>query len=311
MTLDPEVQAWLKQLAAAALPPLDSLSVEEAREQMRASSEPLETGETVDRTENREAPGPAGPIPLRIYDPGGAGPKPAIVYFHGGGWVLGSIETHDHYCRCLANASGMLVVSVEYRLAPEHPYPAAVDDCYAATKWVSEQAAELGADAARICVAGDSAGGNLAAAVALKARDEEAPKLAFQVLIYPILDHNFDTDSYLRNMEGFHLTRDAMIWFWDLYVPDNARRGEDYASPLRADNLEDLPPALVITAEYDPLSDEGEAFVKRLQAAETPVELVPYPGTIHGFARRTKLWQHARDCLQEVGEKLREALAAQ
>jgi acetyl esterase len=308
MTLDPDVQKWLQQVEASGETALDAMSVEDAREYMRTSSAQLGRLESVPRVEDLVATGPAGDIPLRLYDPIGTGPLPIVVYFHGGGWVLGGIDTHDGYCRALANASGMMVVSVDYRLAPEHPYPAAAEDAYAATAWLAEHAASLGGDSERIAVAGDSAGGNLAAVTCLMARDREGPALRMQVLIYPIVDHDFDTDSYLRNMIGFHLTRDAMIWFWDLYSPEISQRDQPYASPLRAVDLTGLPPAMVMTAEYDPLVDEGEAYAQRLEAAGVKVQLKRYPGTIHGFARRINGWAHAREALEDVAKALQTAM---
>lgn len=308
MTLDPEVQLWLQQQGAAGQPAWDKITVEEARRQMDASTALLGPVQPVERVADMQASGPAGPIPVRLYDPTGTPGRPIIVFFHGGGWVVGGIATHDHYCRELANASQMMVVSVDYRLAPEHRYPAAAEDAYVATKWVAENAEQLGGDPQRIAVAGDSAGGNLAAVVALMARDRGGPKLSAQLLIYPITDHNFDTDSYLRNMSGYHLTRDAMIWFWDHYAPEPSQRDEPYASPLRATNLEGLPPAIVLTAEYDPLLDEGEAYARRLESAGVPVHLKRYAGSIHGFIRRTHLWAHARQSVADAAAALKTAM---
>lgn len=311
MPLDPEVQKWLDQAATVGVPSFDQLSVEHARQFMLMSSLPLDTGEQLARIEDLTMPGPGGPLPLRLYDPGGPvnAARPVILFYHGGGWVVGSIATHDAYCRSLANAVGAMVVSVDYRLAPEHRFPAAVEDAYAALVWVASHAPEFGGDATRLAVAGDSAGGNLAAVSTLMARDRNGPRVRSQVLIYPIVDYSFDTDSYLRNMAGYHLTRDTMIWFWDHYLPDQSQRSQPYASPLRATDLTGLPPALIITAEYDPLLDEGEVYARRLRAAGVPVQLSRYPGTIHGFARRMKLWQHARDCLAEIAGALRAAFA--
>jgi acetyl esterase len=308
MVLDPEVQKWLQALASSGVATLETMSIEEAREAMRASSDLLGPGEPVARVEDRMIAGAEGNIPIRIYDPVGTGSVPAVIMFHGGGWVVGSIETHDAYCRDLANAAQLMVVSVDYRLAPEHRYPAAAEDAYAATKWIAEHGGEIGADGSRLATIGDSAGGNLATVVALMARDRDGPALKLQVLLYPIVDDNFDTDSYLRNMEGYHLTRDTMIWFWDQYAPEKSQRDQPYASPLQASNLADLPPALIVVAEYDPLLDEGEAYAKRLQGAGNSVQLLRYAGTIHGFARRTKIWPHARECLAEVAKCLRKAL---
>lgn len=305
MTLDAEVQKWLQQQAAAGAPAWETLSAEEARRQMQASIATLGPMEPVARVADLTVEGPLGEIPLRVYDPLGSGALPVIVFFHGGGWVVGGIDSHEGYCRQLAVSAQMTVVSVDYRLAPEHRYPAAAEDAYAATKWIAEHGDAVGADTSRLVVAGDSAGGNLAAVVALMARDRGGPPIKLQLLIYPIVDHNFDTDSYLRNMVGYHLTRDTMMWFWDQYVPEPTQRDEPYASPLRAADLAGLPPALVVTAEYDPLLDEGEAYARRLEAAGTQVQLKRYAGAIHGFVRRTNLWAHARQSVSDVAAMLR------
>lgn len=305
MALDSEVQRWLQQLATAQLPPVETLPVDEARRQMREATEPLETGEMVHRMEDRVVSGPLGPIPVRVYDPGVPGQHPVLVYFHGGGWVLGSIETHDCLCRCLANAAGVKVISVEYRLAPEHRYPAAAEDAYAAVCAVAADGPSFGIDPARIVVGGDSAGGNLAAVVALMARDRRGPSLRGQVLIYPVLDYDFDTNSYLQYIDGYFLTRDAMMWFWDQYVPEAERRNEPYAAPLRAKDVSQLPPALIVAAECDPLRDEAAAYARRLRAAGNQVTYLCYPGMIHGFVRRLKFWKAGREALAEIAQTIR------
>jgi len=237
----------------------------------------------VDRVEDRTIPGPAGEIPVRIYRPEGADPKPIVVYYHGGGWVIGSLETHDDGCRALANAVDAVVVSVDYRLAPEHPFPAPLDDAQAALGWVAEHAEELGGDASRIAVAGDSAGGNLAAVVAQLARDGGGPALCFQLLIYPVTDHEFDSVSMHDNAEGYFLTRDAMRWFYSHYLDEPSVGADPRVSPIRADDLSGLPPAFVITAEYDPLRDQGTAYAAAMRDAGTPVEAKTYAGMFHGF----------------------------
>jgi acetyl esterase len=238
----------------------------------------------VHAVENRSITGSGASIPIRIYK---AAPdranRGALVYFHGGGWVIGSLDSHDETARRLCAGSGCTVVSVDYRLAPETRYPGAMIDCFDATCWVAKEAANLGIDPARIAVGGDSAGGNLAAAVALKARDASGPLLAFQLLIYPATEPNFETRSYQDNATGYLLTRSAMQWFWDHYVPSAAARDESYASPLRAKSLRGLPPALVITAEFDPLRDEGEAYAEALAAAGVDTGLTRYDGVVHGF----------------------------
>jgi acetyl esterase len=258
--------------------------------------------------EDRRIPGAAGEIGVRVYRPEGRAPLPALVYFHGGGWVIGSLETHDGACRELANRVGCVVVSVDYRLAPESRYPAAAEDCYAATKWVAGNAQALGVDPARIGIGGDSAGGNLTAVVALMARDRGGPALRHQLLIYPVTDADFGRPSYRENAEGYLLTTKAMEWFWGHYVPDPAQRAEPYAAPLRAKDLAGLPPAFVITAEYDPLRDEGEAYAKRLQQAGVPTRLQRYDGAIHGFFAMGLLSEVARTALADAVAEAKRAL---
>lgn len=309
MPLDPVVKDYLDQLARTVGPAMETLSPQDARQQMLVATAMLGPPDTIAHVENRTIQGPAGDLPIRIYRPDRKGPLPGLVFFHGGGWVVGSIDTHDGLCRQLANAVGMVVVSVDYRLAPENKYPAAFDDCYAATCSVAENARELGIDAKRLAVGGDSAGGNLAAAVALAARDKKTPRLAYQVLYYPVLDANFETKSYIENANDYMLTREQMIWFWRQYVPRDQDRLQAYASPLRAADLNGLPPALVVTAEFDPLRDEGEDYARRLKEAGVVVRLIRYDGLIHGFARRMKLWPRAQAAQDEIAGILRKALA--
>jgi acetyl esterase len=309
MPLDPEAKAFLDQAAKNAPTPPTEQTPQLAREQMNAAVAMLGPPEPVARVRDVSAPGPAGSIPVRIYDPGKTGPLPVLVYFHGGGFVVGSIDTHDGYCRALANASGMIIASVDYRLAPEYRFPASPEDAYAATAWIARNAAEFGADPKRVAVGGDSAGGNLAAVVALMSRDRGGPVIKFQVLIYPITDWNFDTPSYRENADGYFLTRDSMIWFGQQYLTKESDADSPYASPLRAKSLADLPPAFVMTAEYDPLRDEGEAYAKRLTEEGVPTELKRYHGMIHGFVRRLRLMGQARTALADVAAALKKALA--
>jgi acetyl esterase len=307
MPLDPGLKLVLDQLAANPGPQLHELPVAQARtffEQMQLPRPELK----VASVEDRRIPGPAGEIPVRIYQPDGKAPLPALVYFHGGGWVIGSLETHDASCRELANRVGCVVISVDYRLAPEHRYPAAAEDCFAATKWAAENADALGVDPKRIAIGGDSAGGNLAAAVALMARDRRGPALRHQLLIYPVTDADFTRASYRENAEGYLLTTKAMEWFWGHYVPDAAQRKESYAAPLQAKDLAGLPPAFVITAEYDPLRDEGEAFASRLQEAGIPTTAKRYDGAIHGFFAMGLLAEVARRAVDDAVAALRAAL---
>jgi acetyl esterase len=247
---------------------------------------------------------------VRIYWPSETPGLPILVYFHGGGWVLCNLDTHDETCRSLAKQASCIVVSVDYRLAPEHRFPAAVEDCHAATKWVAENARSLGGDASRLAIGGDSAGGNLTASVALLARERGGPSLAHQLMIYPVTDARFDTQSYRDNGEGMFLTTNAMRWFWEQYLPTPADGANPHASPLRAEDLRGLPPATVITAEMDPLRDEGEAYGRRLGEAGVPVEVRRYDGVIHGFFGMTLVLEKARDATSYAANRLRESFAA-
>ena len=253
MPVDPQIQALLDM--GAGVPATNTLTVPAARVQyegrIRLMAPPAEVAAVAERT----VAGPGGDLRLRIYRPHGSGPFPLLAFFHGSGFVLCSLDTHDGMCRNLCAGAGCVVVSVDYRLAPEHKYPAGLDDCVFATRWIEEHAAELEGDAARLAVAGDSAGGNLAAAAALRLRDEGGPHLIGQLLIYPVTDyHTPGTPSYRENADGYGLTRDTMVWFWDHYLSDVSQATDPYVSPLRARDLNNLPPALVVTAEYDPCS---------------------------------------------------------
>ena len=307
MVLNPQVRTFLDELNALGAPPPETLTADQARAANAAGAEALGPPEPVAAIQDRTLPGHTGEIPIRVYVPQGTGPFPVFVYYHGGGWVLGSVPTHDGLCCQVANAARCLVVSVEYRLAPEHKYPAAVDDAYAATAWVFANAGQIGGDSRRVAVGGDSAGGNLAAAVCLMARDRQTFKPALQVLIYPITDYSLDTPSYLENAEGYLLTRASMKWFWECYLAHEEDGDQPYASPLRAGDLSRLPPALVITAEHDPLRDEGEAYAARLREAGVPVTSTRYDGMIHAFIRRTAIFDKARTAMQEVADALKQA----
>jgi len=287
MPLHPQARAFIDQVAPPGAPGLHQLDlpVPEIRNLVITMFTATQTAApiAVGRVEERTVPGPAGAIPVRVYTPAGTGPFPVLVYFHGGGWVICNLDTHDRACRLLTTTVGCIVVSVDYRLAPEHPFPAAAEDCYAAAKYVASHAAEFGGDPARVAIGGDSAGGNLTAVVAQMARNKGGPKLVHQLLIYPVTDAAMDTTSYRENAEGYFLTTEMMAWFWNHYVPSKADRSSPYASPLRASDLTGLPPATVLTAEFDPLRDEGEAYAARLHDAKVPVTAVRYDGMIHGF----------------------------
>ncbi|MHA6793019.1 alpha/beta hydrolase [Pseudonocardia bannensis] len=306
MTLDAQARGLLDAMAAQGMKGFDEMTVPEARDAGLAfiglQGEPEDVHEVYDRT----VPGPAGDIPVRVYRPDGDGPHPVIVYFHGGGWVIGDIEVADKPCRTLSNVAGAAVVSVGYRKAPEDRYPAAPEDCYAATKWVAENAAELGIDASRIAVAGDSAGGNLAAVVALMAKDRGGPALAYQLLIYPATDGAGEYPSRVENGEGYLLTKGAMDWFYGHYLESPDVAEEPYVSPIRGE-LAGLPPATVITAGYDPLRDEGDAYAKALADAGVAVEHIENPSMIHGFFWMLGALEHTRGVYDQAGTHLRAA----
>ena len=306
MPLDPQVEKVLKQAEELGLPPYQDLSPTEARKQMLSLAPPVEPLLSVKRVEDRNIPGPGGDIPIRLYYPEGDAPFPVMVYFHGGGWVIGNLDTHHAFCHALAKTSNCLVVSVDYRLAPEHRHPAAIADAYAATNWVADNPEAIQADPGRFAVAGDSAGGHLAAVVSLMARDRKGPRIDLQILIYPITDCRFDTPSYIENGEGYNLTRDLMKWFWNHYINDESKADDPYVSPLRAKDLSGLPRALILTAGYDPLRDEGEAYCKKLQAARVNATLLQYPGMIHAFIRMTAQLDKANEALDEISATLKE-----
>jgi acetyl esterase len=301
-------------LAASGAPPLGTVSAVEAR--IAQAARPLPPGAPVAAVDDRTIPGAVVAIPVRIYTPRSAanpptGPLPVLVWFHGGGWVLGNLDGADHVCRELANTAGCIVVSVDYRLAPEHVFPAAADDAEAAYTWVRANAASFGGDPARVAVGGDSAGGNLAAVVSLRARDNGTPQPVFQLLVYPVTDHDFGRPSYVVNGDGYLLTTQSMRWFWDYYLPDVDQRKDPHASPLYATDLKRLPPALVITAEFDPLCDEGEAYAALLRQAGVPVTLTRYDGMIHGFFVQFPVIDKGRDAIRESAHALSSAFARQ
>jgi acetyl esterase len=306
MALDPQAREFLDRLAAANLPRIETLPVDQARVQLELSTRFLGPLPRVAGVNDRAIPGPGGPLRVRIIQPAtaAAARPPVLVYFHGGGWVLGSIETHEGMCRAIANEGGVVVVSVDYRRAPEHPFPAAVEDAHAAFAWVLDQADELGADRSRVAVGGDSAGGNLAAAACLLARDRGGPVPRLQILLYPITEYDLETPSYREFAEGFFLTRSEMAWYWEQYVPDRELRGHPYASPCRGE-LAGLPPAIVVTAECDVLRDEGEAFAHRLQEAGVTTRLLRFPGMIHGFIRRHAFFDQGKAAIEVVARELR------
>ena len=304
MALDPQMKALLDQMAAANLQPFHKLTPQEARAARRA---PQGEPEPVAHVEDRTIPGPGGEIPVRIYVPKGNGPFGVLVYFHGGGWVVGNIDMTDQPCRMLTNAGRCVTISVDYRLAPEHKFPAGPEDCYAATKWAADNAAALNCDAGRIAVGGTSAGATLAAAVALMARDRGEPRVAYQLLVYPATTSALDTPSHREFAKDSYyiLSRADMEWFWGHYLGSEADRTNPYACPAYATTLRGVAPAFVITAEYDPLRDEGEAYAARLREEGVQVVLRRYDGVTHGFFGMPAQLDKAKAAIAEAGSALR------
>jgi len=309
-TLDPQVQEYLHGLSEQGLPPLYRLPLAEARETYRDLSVPDEPPESVGSITDRTIPGPDGEVPIRIYRPTADGPRPAIAFFHGGGWMLGGIETHDALCRALTNAADCVVVAVDYRLAPEHRFPDGLEDCYAATQWLAENAEEIGATPGALAVAGDSAGATLALGVSLLARDRGGPSIDYQVLAYPPAEFSFETDSYEENAQGYFLTRKDMERFWNGYIRSELDGDHPYAAPLQADRLDGLAPTFLLTCGFDPLRDDGRALADRLDAAGVPTRHVQYDDMIHGFL--TMLadpeLDRAREAIDEIGDAVRSEL---
>lgn len=308
MPVHPHVQAHLDRLAAANFAGLHTVPLARARAGMRLMAAQLGGSQPVADVRERVIATDAGDLAVRIYNPDPSTVLPVTVYFHGGGFVLGDPGTHDALARDLANASGTVVVSVDYPLAPEHKYPAAPDAAFAATCWVAEHSAEIGVDGSRLAVAGDSAGGNLAAVVALRARERGEPNLAFQLLIYPDVDFRRTNES-IRHFAGKYgnITREAQFWFMDNYLENSGQRTLPDVSPLLAPDLAGLPPAMVITAEFDALRDEGEQYAARLIEAGVPVTLRRYDGMIHDFLRHP--FDDSAYAISDAGHALRAALS--
>ncbi len=310
--LDPQARAFLARLRAANRPPFSQLTPAQARA-ANAALTVLTSGipEPMASVADRDIPGPRGPIPIRIYTPPGApNPAPVLVYFHGGGFVIGDLAMVDETCRLLAAQSGCIVVSVDYRLAPEHPYPAPREDAFAATAWVAREGPSFGADPDRLAVGGDSAGGTLAAVTSLVSRDAGGPKIAFALLVYPGSDRDFTRPSMIEFGDDHLLTTDTMRWFHHHHSGGGADESDPYLAPLAATDLSGLPPALVITAGFDPLRDGGELYAARLKGAGVPVELVRYEGMIHGFFAFPNVFDVARTAIADAADALRRHLGA-
>ncbi|MFM2052531.1 MAG: hypothetical protein RL456_568 [Pseudomonadota bacterium] len=311
MLLDPQARALMDLVAARGIPPTHRMTPDEARSlfrDRRGYTQPVPPA--VAEVRELAVPGPGGPVGARLVRPAGlAAPAPVLVYFHGGGWTIGDLDTHDTLCRELAVQAGCLVVSVDYRLGPEHRFPAAVDDALAATRWVRDHAAELGADPARLAVGGDSAGGNLAAVVAIAARDAGDLPVAFQLLIYPATDMRATAASHVTCGQGYMLTADAIAYYRGHYIPDPAQWDDWRASPLRRPDLQGLPPALVLTAGFDPLRDEGRAYADRLSEAGNRAQYVCFERQIHGFITMGRVIDEANTAVALCAQALRRALA--
>jgi len=293
------------ELSDRGMTDLHTAGVDVARAFLETWVVPEADRQPIHQVEDRAVPGPAGDIPVRIFRPRATDtPMTVLVWYHGGGWVLGSLDLSEVSCRQLAVDADCVVISVDYRLAPEHPFPAAIDDCLAAAAWVHANAAEIGVDPRRLAVGGDSAGGNLAACVAYGAREQGMP-LVLQLLVYPVVDADFERASYVDNAEGFLLTSDAMRFYWDLYVPDPGQRTDPLVAPIHAADLSGLAPAWIITAEFDPLRDEAEAYGEALRAAGVDATTKRYAGMIHAFFN-----METEAPVAEVTEATSEAVAA-
>jgi acetyl esterase len=308
MSLDAIVKGLLDQMATTPQPKLWELTPAQGREMYRGMATVLEPPAiAIGKIDNLAMPGPGGELKLRVYTPvGGGATLPALVFFHGGGWVIGDLETHDALCRTLANETGARVIAVDYRLAPEHKFPAAADDAYAAAKWVEANASTLGVDANRIAVAGDSAGGNLAAVVCLMAKQKGGPRIVHQLLIYPVTQWKADTGSMASFAEGYFLERKTMHWFFDQYA-SGADPSDWRLSPLAASDLSGLPRAYVVTAGFDPLRDEGRAYADKLNRAGVAAVYIDYPGMVHGFFNMSGVVPTAREAIAEAAKAVRKA----
>ncbi len=304
MPLTSQARAFLEAVAKQKPAGWEEMSPEQGRQIFNGFGDLFGEGPELDCVEDRTLP---GDISVRLFYDQGDASRPVVMYFHGGGWVLGNTQTHDALCRRIAKASGCAVVSVDYAVAPENRFPRALEDCYAATAHIADCAADFGIDATNIAVAGDSAGGNLAAAVTLKARDEAGPSIKLQVLIYPVIEPNFETESYIQFAQDHGLSRASMQWFWDQYLGDQSP--DSLAAPSKAGSHQGLPAAHVITAEYDVLRDEGEAYAHRLRAAGVPTTLKRYDGNLHGFVHFAAMFDDGIQAADDIAQVLKSHLS--
>ncbi|WP_224449940.1 alpha/beta hydrolase [Haloprofundus salilacus] len=308
--LDPQAEAVVDGIERLGVPEWRTMSVDCARrvEDDLFTPEGPPNDDGIEFVRDLAFEGPDGEVPIRVYRPDGEGPFPTLVYYHGGGWTLGTLDSIDGVCRAFARRANCLVVSVDYRLAPEHPFPAAVDDAYAAVEWAAANAETFDGDAGSVGVAGTSAGGNLAAVTALRVRAFDGPELAHQTLLYPMIERNFERDSYVENAEGYLLSARDVRWFWEQYLRSPVDAYNPFAAPIRASDLSGLPPTTVVTAGFDPLCDEGVAYAERLSEAGVAVERRHYPAMIHGFLSLTDDVDVADEAMDAVAEDVRSAL---
>ena len=307
MPLDPQAKFSLEQRKAAGVPGQHEVSPEEARRMQEAA--PRKPGPEIGSTQDKEIPGTHGPIPIRIYTPEGTGPFPITMWFHGGGWVIGDLDAEDTTARGTCSRVNAVVVSVDYRLAPETRFPGAVEDCYEATKWAVENSDSLGIDGSRVATTGTSAGGNLSGAVSMMARDLNGPAISHQVLFCPVIDFDFNRQSYIECAEGYGLTREAMIWYWNQYTGTGEDRSNPYAALIKASDLSGLPDATIIAAQYDPLVDEAVAYGDALKAAGVDTLSVVYDGMTHGFNNRTGVIDAAKEAMDQSAERILSSFA--
>ena len=308
MTLAPEIVKFLKLRAESGLPEVWQAPVEVIRANTYTRLANTGIPERIFSVTNRFIPGPTADLPIRVYRPSAAENLPALVFFHGGGWVLGFLDIYDAALHALANRTGSVVISVNYQKAPEHPYPTAFNDCFATVLWVSSHALELGIDPRKIGVGGDSAGGNLAAAVALKIRDRDVLKLAYQLLFYPCNERDFETQSYLDFADGYGLPRRSMQWFWEQYLQGDDHDSDPYACPSKAIDFSNLAPAIIVTAEYDPLKDDGVKYERLLKGAGVPTSYLEYKGMIHGFVTMGAITPTAQRAIEECATQIKTLL---
>jgi acetyl esterase len=309
VALDPDAQALADALDQLMPAPMHQLGVAGARAFLDELGRQAPAPPPVHAVTDREIPGPAGPIPVRVYRPSDEPDLPVLLYLHGGGWTIGTLDGVEALCRELCTRAGCLVVSVDYRLAPEHPFPAAIEDAYAAARWVAEHGSELGGDGTRLAIGGDSAGGNLAAAVSLLARDAGGPAIALQLLAYPATEYALERPSWLEHAKAPLLTTDDVVWFWGQYLPDASDRADPRATPNSAASLAGLPPTFVLTAEYDPIRDDGEAYAARLTQDGVDVTHVRYPGVFHGFFTMVGMLARTDVAIQDAATQLSAHLA--